>query len=37
MLRPLQHSEGFSHVVVNGRIVVDDGKILFQTFTAALE
>jgi dihydroorotase/N-acyl-D-amino-acid deacylase len=25
--RPLQYSEGFSHVVVNGRVVLDDGKL----------
>jgi len=25
--RPLQYSEGFSHVVVNGRVVLDDGKM----------
>jgi len=25
--RPLQSSEGFSHVVVNGRVVLDDGKM----------
>jgi N-acyl-D-amino-acid deacylase len=24
--KPLQYSEGFSHVVVNGRVVLDDGK-----------
>ena len=25
--KPLQYSEGFSHVVVNGRVVLDDGKM----------
>jgi dihydroorotase/N-acyl-D-amino-acid deacylase len=25
--KPLQYSEGFSHVVVNGRVVLDDGKV----------
>ena len=25
--KPLQYSEGFSHVVVNGRVVLDDGKL----------
>ncbi|MGZ6162722.1 MAG: N-acyl-D-amino-acid deacylase family protein [Myxococcaceae bacterium] len=25
--KPLQYSEGFSYVVVNGRVVVDDGKM----------
>ncbi len=25
--KPLQYSEGFSHVVVNGRVVIDDGKM----------
>ncbi len=25
--KPLQYSEGFSHVVVNGRLVLDDGKM----------